>query len=238
MNDPEKPLSNWSRWSGLNRRPTVYETVALPLSYTGDARCANESVKYGDGKGAASGKFGRCRFFRERRLVKVPWMLCVQSSFDAQEVSIRASGGPKSPAATRRMHVMVPGLRPWGRMELGAPLSPKRLPPNISTGGVWRAVPAKIGLAFLKISNHTADKLSTNFSAFFRLPRRPCHYRQMAQCISRIPLVGGSNPSVSSQNPGISYDQPFVRLCVVHVDRLRSGPRPNQPQQPRFGSGQ
>lgn len=26
---------NWSRWSGLNRRPTVYETVALPLSYTG-----------------------------------------------------------------------------------------------------------------------------------------------------------------------------------------------------------
>ena len=25
----------WSRWSGLNRRPTVYETVALPLSYTG-----------------------------------------------------------------------------------------------------------------------------------------------------------------------------------------------------------
>lgn len=27
--------TNWSRWSGLNRRPTVYETVALPLSYTG-----------------------------------------------------------------------------------------------------------------------------------------------------------------------------------------------------------
>ena len=28
-------ITNWSRWSGLNRRPTVYETVALPLSYTG-----------------------------------------------------------------------------------------------------------------------------------------------------------------------------------------------------------
>src|SRR5207249_10904753 len=26
---------NWSQWSGLNRRPTVYESVALPLSYIG-----------------------------------------------------------------------------------------------------------------------------------------------------------------------------------------------------------
>jgi hypothetical protein len=26
---------SWSQWSGLNRRPTVYETVALPLSYIG-----------------------------------------------------------------------------------------------------------------------------------------------------------------------------------------------------------
>ena len=25
----------WSQWPGLNRRPTVYETVALPLSYIG-----------------------------------------------------------------------------------------------------------------------------------------------------------------------------------------------------------
>ena len=25
----------WSQWSGLNRRPAVYETAALPLSYTG-----------------------------------------------------------------------------------------------------------------------------------------------------------------------------------------------------------
>jgi hypothetical protein len=25
----------WSRWSGSNRRPAVYETAALPLSYTG-----------------------------------------------------------------------------------------------------------------------------------------------------------------------------------------------------------
>lgn len=25
----------WSQWSELNRRPTVYETVALPLSYIG-----------------------------------------------------------------------------------------------------------------------------------------------------------------------------------------------------------
>ena len=27
--------SEWSQWPGLNRRPTVYETVALPLSYIG-----------------------------------------------------------------------------------------------------------------------------------------------------------------------------------------------------------
>lgn len=26
---------SWSQWPGLNRRPTVYETVALPLSYIG-----------------------------------------------------------------------------------------------------------------------------------------------------------------------------------------------------------
>ena len=28
-------LKIWSQWSGLNRRPAVYETAALPLSYTG-----------------------------------------------------------------------------------------------------------------------------------------------------------------------------------------------------------
>lgn len=27
---PKLSSKNWSRWSGLNRRPTVYETVALP----------------------------------------------------------------------------------------------------------------------------------------------------------------------------------------------------------------
>src|SRR4051812_39078696 len=27
--------TTWSQWPGLNRRPTVYETVALPLSYIG-----------------------------------------------------------------------------------------------------------------------------------------------------------------------------------------------------------
>ena len=29
------PTWKWSQWPGLNRRPTVYETVALPLSYIG-----------------------------------------------------------------------------------------------------------------------------------------------------------------------------------------------------------
>ncbi len=31
----------WSQWPGLNRRPTVYETVALPLSYIGNQHCLN-----------------------------------------------------------------------------------------------------------------------------------------------------------------------------------------------------
>jgi hypothetical protein len=53
------------------------------------------------------------------------------------------------------MHVMMPGLRTRDGMELGARLCPKRLPPNISTGGVLRAVRAKIELAFLKISNYS-----------------------------------------------------------------------------------
>jgi hypothetical protein len=30
-----RPIPRWSQWPGLNRRPTVYETVALPLSYIG-----------------------------------------------------------------------------------------------------------------------------------------------------------------------------------------------------------
>ena len=63
---------------------------------------------------------------------------------------------------------------------------------------MWRAVHAKIGLAFLKISVYPADPFFTQCSAFFRLPRRPGHHRQMAQCISSSPLVGGYNPSVSS----------------------------------------
>src|SRR5437870_3270543 len=33
-------LNRWSQWPGLNRRPTVYETVALPLSYIGIQRLA------------------------------------------------------------------------------------------------------------------------------------------------------------------------------------------------------
>ena len=50
-----------------------YETVALPLSYTGDARCANEPFNYGAGEGAASGKFDSHQFFRERGRGSVLW---------------------------------------------------------------------------------------------------------------------------------------------------------------------
>ena len=54
--------SPWSRWSGLNRRPTVYETVALPLSYTGEARCATHAIGKGELPAGASGKFACARF--------------------------------------------------------------------------------------------------------------------------------------------------------------------------------
>src|SRR5712672_2318234 len=36
----------WSHWSGLNRRPTVYETVALPLSYIGTLVRQRELLPY------------------------------------------------------------------------------------------------------------------------------------------------------------------------------------------------
>src|SRR5438874_10914288 len=35
LNLCRKAGREWSQWPGLNRRPTVYETVALPLSYIG-----------------------------------------------------------------------------------------------------------------------------------------------------------------------------------------------------------
>src|SRR3954449_10199561 len=36
--DPAAARTIWSRCPGLNRGPTVYETVALPLSYSGVVR--------------------------------------------------------------------------------------------------------------------------------------------------------------------------------------------------------
>ena len=45
----KKQQIEWSQWSGLNRRPTVYETVALPLSYIGIRSLTNleNSIKTG-----------------------------------------------------------------------------------------------------------------------------------------------------------------------------------------------
>ena len=44
-----------SRWPGLNRRPTVYETVALPLSYIGDGG----RLSTRDGAGLQEGRGGK-----------------------------------------------------------------------------------------------------------------------------------------------------------------------------------
>ena len=38
-----QPREEWSRWSDLNRRPTLYESVALPLSYIGAFRARHLS---------------------------------------------------------------------------------------------------------------------------------------------------------------------------------------------------
>ena len=40
-------IGNWSQWSGLNRRPAVYETAALPLSYTGLRGLAKQRLLVG-----------------------------------------------------------------------------------------------------------------------------------------------------------------------------------------------
>jgi hypothetical protein len=45
--------NDWSQWPGLNRRPTVYETVALPLSYIG-FQARGDSM--GDASGVSDGK--------------------------------------------------------------------------------------------------------------------------------------------------------------------------------------
>src|SRR5678810_979114 len=37
--------AKWSQWPGLNRRPTVYETVALPLSYIGTHARAGRALR-------------------------------------------------------------------------------------------------------------------------------------------------------------------------------------------------
>jgi hypothetical protein len=37
-------VEGWSQWPGLNRRPTVYETVALPLSYIGFQRALHTII--------------------------------------------------------------------------------------------------------------------------------------------------------------------------------------------------
>ena len=40
----KKGLSDWSQRTDSNRRPAVYETAALPLSYGGERRINNNSV--------------------------------------------------------------------------------------------------------------------------------------------------------------------------------------------------
>ena len=44
----------WSRWPGLNRRPTVYETVALPLSYIGEFGGRQDDIRLERGQGRTS----------------------------------------------------------------------------------------------------------------------------------------------------------------------------------------
>jgi hypothetical protein len=49
----------WSQWPGLNRRPTVYETVALPLSYIGIRSAHNKLAPAGFVKANIPGEQSR-----------------------------------------------------------------------------------------------------------------------------------------------------------------------------------
>src|SRR5690349_10873119 len=52
----------WSQWPGLNRRPTVYETVALPLSYIGLKQLLTGSpLRPGTGRGPAEKPYSYSR---------------------------------------------------------------------------------------------------------------------------------------------------------------------------------
>ena len=93
----------------MNRRPTVYETVALPLSYTGDARSANEPVKYGHHAGAASGKFERDAFY-----AAIGLNLLGSRKFEAQTGAKRpttdhgtSNEGPDTPAQSSVVGAMM-----------------------------------------------------------------------------------------------------------------------------------
>ena len=52
----------WSRWSDSNRRPAVYKTAALPLSYVGN-NCPIRSV------------MGIYTLFGQHLIVKIYWFL-------------------------------------------------------------------------------------------------------------------------------------------------------------------
>ena len=149
--------TNWSRWSGLNRRPTVYETVALPLSYTGDARCANEPVNYGDGEGAASGKLDGCRFFRERGPGKAPRMGSCRDFLGCPPLFPGGpSKGPLPQTVFRKLDTVLLGRGSRGGMELGPPLCSR----NTWVEGT-RAVRCKIGLAVFKVLVYCVDDFLT-----------------------------------------------------------------------------
>ena len=53
----------WSQWRGLNARPTVYETVALPLSYIGLNTVNTSGSYYGRAKGPGKTFRNSCRDF-------------------------------------------------------------------------------------------------------------------------------------------------------------------------------
>lgn len=130
----------WSQWSGLNRRPTVYETVALPLSYTGLCRVVRDRTRRRESSIRPNARVAR-RFFGSANFA----MHREVGDDGSNEMGVRA----RSPGFSRRnvRHVesaqsptapSVGGCRTTGRRD-----SLPRFPcPTTASSEVLRRLPS------------------------------------------------------------------------------------------------
>src|SRR5271165_390448 len=96
----------WSQWPGLNRRPTVYETVALPLSYIGFQFFQNEPV---------TGRFHRTAELTFGPDTMIRSLAAKSTLFPRRHLPrTNVQAGPKHPNAAR-----TPATNAWTRVTSG-----------------------------------------------------------------------------------------------------------------------